>query len=252
MSIIHVNHIQSNCRKRFTNLIDMTDVKTENPEERDNFFLSRALAAFSIAALAKVDDAAAAESVVDETHDDGIDGFYFDRVEHVGYLVQSKWVKNGVNTVDLGSVLKFIKGVHDFLSGVTSLLGKKMQAKQQDISELLDDSQATFVLVVAYTGKQSLATEVREPIDQALSELNDDGEFVSFRELKQKELHDVVAQTALGDDVNIEVMLHEWGKYENPYKVYYGQVAVSDITGWGKYGDHLYHKTYGDLRAAQM
>jgi hypothetical protein len=87
----------------------LSDVRTEDPDEKDNFFLTRALAAFSIAAVAKVDDAVAAASVVDETHDDGIDAFYFDRVEHVGYLVQSKWIKNGANTVDVGSALKFFE-----------------------------------------------------------------------------------------------------------------------------------------------
>jgi hypothetical protein len=151
-------------------------------------------------------------------------------------------VKNGVSTVDLGSVLKFIKGVNDFLSGDISLLGPKMQAKHQDVTDILDDSQVNFVLIIAYTGKQPLATEVRTPLDNAVRELNDDGEFVTVREFRQKELHDIVAQAALGDDVNLEVMLHDWGKYENPYKVYYGQASVSDITGWGKYGDHLYHK----------
>jgi hypothetical protein len=53
MSIIHVNHIQSNCRARFSGLIDMSDVTTTKPDERDSNFLTRALAAFSIAAVAQ-------------------------------------------------------------------------------------------------------------------------------------------------------------------------------------------------------
>lgn len=89
MSIIHVNHIQSNCRSRFSSTIDMSDVTTTDTGERDDKFLSRSLAAFAIAATAKVDDNIAAQSVVDEYRDDGIDAFLYDPNEHVAYLVQS-------------------------------------------------------------------------------------------------------------------------------------------------------------------
>lgn len=242
MSIIQVNHIQSNCKARFSPLIDLSDVGTANAEDRENHLLTRSLAAFSIAALAKVDDATAAKSVVDECQDDGIDGFFFDRVEHIAYLVQSKWAKNGTGSIDLGSVLKFIQGVNHFLEGKVDNLGPKMRAKNQDIQDALADSQAKFVLAIAYTGKPALATEVKQPLEQLLRELNDDGDFVSLEVLRQKELHDVVEQLALGASVDFTVMLHEYGIIREPYKAYYGQVDVADISTWGKFGDRLYHK----------
>ena len=242
MSIIQVNHIQSSCRGRFSSLIDTSDVTGTAAEERDNNFLTRALAAFSISALAKVDDVVASKSVVDEYHDDGIDAFFFDRIEHIAYLVQSKWAKNGTGSTDVGSVLKFIQGVNHFLEGKVQLLGPKMQAKNQDIQDVLADSQATFVLVIAYTGKPALSAEVRRPLDQLLQDLNDDGDLVSLQVLKQKELHDIVEQRALGESVDLTVLLHEYGVVRDPYKAYYGQVDVADVTAWGKFGDHLYHK----------
>lgn len=242
MSIIHVNHIQSNCRSRFSSTIDMSDVTTTDPGERDDKFLSRSLAAFAIAATAKVDDNIAAQSVVDEYHDDGIDAFLYDPNEHVAYLVQSKWAKNGNSTIDLGSALKFQQGVNHFLENKVTLLGPKMQARSADIQAVLDDSQATFVLVIAYTGKSPLAVEVMSPLIQWLSELNDDGSLVSLQVLKQKELHDVVELKAIGSSVDLTVMLHEYGQVKEPYKAYYGQVDVADILTWGKFGDRLYHK----------
>jgi len=242
MSIIQVNHIQSNCKSRFSALIDLADVHTVLPEEKENHFLTRALAAFSVAAIARVDDSLASQSVVDEAYDDGIDAFFFDRAEHVCYLVQSKWVKNGTNTIDVGSVLKFVQGVNHFLEGKSGLLGPKLRAKAQDIQDVLADSQATFVLVIAYTGKPSLSAEAKKPIDQLLQELNDDGDLVSLQLLNQKELHDIVEQRALGESVDLTIMLHEYGIVREPYKAYYGQVDVSDIVSWAKFGDHLYHK----------
>ena len=157
-------------------------------------------------------------------------------------MVQSKWNKNGTNSIDLGSVLKFVQGVNHFLEGKLSQLGPKMRAKNQDVQDVLADSQATFVLVIAYTGKPPLSNEVKKPIDQLLQELNDDGDLVSLQTLKQKELHDIVEQRALGQSVDLTVLLHEYGIVRDPYKSYYGQVDVSDIVAWGKFGDHLYHK----------
>jgi hypothetical protein len=75
-----------------------------------------------------------------------------------------------------------------------------------------------------------------------LQDLNDDGDLVSLQVLKQKELHDIVEQRALGESVDVTVMLHEYGMVRDPYKAYYGQVDASDIVSWRKFGDHLYHE----------
>src|ERR1035441_7412828 len=108
MSIIHVQHIEASCRARFASLIDMSDVTTKDNEQKDNQFLSRALAAFAVAAVSKTDDVTAAKAVVDEYQDDGIDAFFFDSGEHVAYLVQSKWIKDGTSSPDLGSDRKSV------------------------------------------------------------------------------------------------------------------------------------------------
>jgi AIPR protein len=250
MSIIQVNHIQSNCRARFSSLIDMSDITTKDPEEKDAHFLSRALAALSVAALAKTDDLSAAQSVVDEFSDDGIDAFFFDRNEHIAYLVQSKWVRNGTSSVDVGSILKFLQGVNHLLENKMSLLGPKMQAKSQDIQDTLADSQATFVMAIAYTGKPPLSNEALEPINQLLSELNDDGDMVSLQVLRQKELHEIVETGAMGSSIDLTIMLHEYGMVREPYKAYYGQVDVSDVTSWGKFGDRLYHKNIRSFKGS--
>lgn len=223
-------------------MIDMSDVTTSDPQEKDTHFLSRALAAFCIADRAKIDDALAAQSVVDEYKDDGIDAFYFDRVEHVAYLVQSKWSKSGNGCLDAGDVHKFCTGVNHFLESKIANLGSKMQARTHDIQDALSDSQAMFVLIIAYTGKGPLSPDTKKPLDELLAALNDDGDLVSFQEMKQKELHDIVEKRALGDAVDLNIMLHEFGHVQNPFNCYYGQIAAMDIASWGQYGDRLYHR----------
>jgi len=220
----------------------MSDVTTADAEQKDNKFLSRALAAFAIAAAAKTDDVSAAQAVVDEYHDDGIDAFFFDRTEHVAYLVQSKWMKDGVGSPDVGSVHKFIQGINHLLEDKVAMLGPKMQAKASEIQDVLADSQSTFILIIAYTGKPSLSTEVMTPLNQFLADLNDDGDMVSLQVLKQKELHDIVEKGAMGASVDLTVMLHEFGQVRDPFIAYYGQVHVTDLASWAKYGNLLYHK----------
>ena len=242
MSIIHVGHIKSTCEKRFGGLIDASDIHTQSLEDKETHILSRALAAFAVAEIAKVDDRSAAEAVVDEQDDDGIDAFYWDRSEHICYLVQSKWVKSGNGTIDVGSILKFVQGINHLLTDKKDSLGPKLKAKNQDIQEVLADSRATFVLLICYTGQQGLSLEAKKPLDELLDELNDEENLVSLVTLRQKELHGIVAQHALGESVDFTVMLHEYGPVREPYKAYYGQVDAADIVTWGKFGDHLYHK----------
>jgi hypothetical protein len=68
-------------------------------------------------------------------------------------LVQSKWSSDGSGSIDVASVLKFIQGIRHVLQGDFEALGPKMKKRKQEITEVLGDSSATFVLVIAYTGK---------------------------------------------------------------------------------------------------
>ena len=130
------------------------------------------------------------------------------------------------------------------------MLGPKLQSKSGDIQDALADSQARFVLIVACTGKPSLSVEVSAPLKQLLADLNDVTDSVSLQVLKQKELHDVVEEGAMGASVDLTVMLNEFGKVGDPYLAYYGQVDISDFASWAKYGDRLYHKNIRSFKGS--
>jgi hypothetical protein len=239
MSILHVGHIQAAIEKRFRDLIDVSDVKQA---DREDFFLTRGLSAFVISELSGAEDNIAAASVLDCPQDNGIDALHFDATERVCYLVQSKWIKSGNGSVDLGAAHKFKQGVHDFFQGNLGPFGPKMKKLRPLVDEVLADSRNTFVLVLAYTGQQPLSTEVQRPLDELVKALNDTTELVSLRIVKQGDLHGIVAQRALGETVNINIMLKEWGIVREPYTAYYGQVDLRDIAAWGKFGQYLYAK----------
>jgi hypothetical protein len=164
--------------------------------------------------------------------------------------VQSKWIKDGTSSPDLGSILKFIQGINHFLENKVTMLGPKLQSKSSDIQDALADSQARFVLVVVYTGKPPLSAEVSAPLTQLLADLNDVTDSVSLQVLKQKELHDIVEEGAMGASVDLTVMLNEFGKVTDPYLAYYGQVDISDFASWAKYGDRLYHKNIRSFKGS--
>jgi hypothetical protein len=239
MSILHVGHIQAAIEKRFRPLVDVSDVKEP---QREDAFLTRGLSAFVIAELSGADDHTAVASVVDGFGDNGIDALYFDAPERVCYLVQSKWIKDGNGSIDVGSILKFTRGVHDFFQGDLDPFGDKMKKLRPVIEQVLADSQVTFTLVVAYTGQQPLPHEVQRPLDELLAALNDPVELVGLRTLRQVDLHQIVAQQAIGESIKLQVMLKEWGSVKEPYMAFYGQVDLKDIATWGKYGQHLYAK----------
>jgi hypothetical protein len=90
MAILHIGHIRAALKKRFNGLIDLSDVPNAKGDDLENFFLTRSLAAFVIAELARVDDKIAAKAIVDGSKDNGLDAFYFDPTERVCYLIQSK------------------------------------------------------------------------------------------------------------------------------------------------------------------
>ena len=239
MSIIDVGHIKAAIDRRFQGLINVSDVSRSQVED---MFLTRGLSAFVIAELCGADDAAAANSVVDEGGDGGIDALYFDAPERVCYLVQSKWIKSGDGSVGVGSALKFKEGVHHFFQGDEQHFGPKMQKQWPLVEQVLAESRNTFILVIAYTGQQPLALEVQRPLDELTAALNDPTDFVKLRILKQQELHDIVAQRAHGEAINLQIMLRQFGTVSEPYTAYYGQVDLKDIAIWGKYGQYLYSK----------
>lgn len=248
MSVIHVGHIKNNIEARFGSLVDLADVATAQPEQKDSVRLTRSLAAFVLAELGRLDDVAAAQSVTDGTGDNGIDAVHYDAAEKNRFLVQSKWISSGNGSVEVGDVHKFIQGVRDLLDAQFPRFNAKMQAHKDKVFAALSDASARFTLVLAYTGEQPLSGDAQRPLDDFLAEMNSPTEVMGLRLLNQAALHAIVATGATADAVDLEVMLHDWGMVREPYLSYYGQVAVSDIASWGTFGVRLTSKNLRQFR----
>lgn len=244
MSVLHVRHIQKAFTTRFAGVIDLSDLPKRVPAtERDQVFLSRALAAYAAVLLASADASAAGASVTDQFADNGVDAVYVDPADHRIYIVQSKWVKNGTSGVELGDILKFTRGVSDIVNGDFAAFGSKVAAREAEILAALELPSARIVLVLAHTSTQKLGPASLRPVTDLLKELNDASDVAEFIEVGQGEVHRSLSGTADGAPIDLEVLLTEWGHIKEPHKAYYGQLSAADVVAWyAQHGDRLFSK----------
>lgn len=244
MSVLHVRHIQKAFTTRFSSTVDLSDLAKRAPAaEREQVFLSRALAAYAVVLLASAEAATAGGSVTDQFGDNGVDAVYVDPADHRIYIVQSKWVKNGTSGVELGDLLKFLHGVSDIVNGKFAAFGSKLSGREAEILAALDLPSARIVLVLVHTSTQKLSPTSLRPITDLLKELNDASDIAEFIELGQAEVHRSLSGTADGAPIDLEVLLTEWGHIKEPHKAYYGQLSAADVVAWySQHGDRLFSK----------
>ena len=114
--MVEFNQVKKRIKKDFTNLIDLSDITISNSVDRENFFLTRALSAYTISHFAQIENEIAANSVVDGGNDNGIDAIYYDEKSRLLYLIQSKWRHDGKSEPSNGDIKKFIEGVKDLFN----------------------------------------------------------------------------------------------------------------------------------------
>jgi hypothetical protein len=236
-----MRQIKSFLEQTFFAEVDMNDWGKKSADSRELTFLSRSLAAFSIMHLTDTTAEEASASIVDGGKDNGIDAIFYDRREHILYLVQSKWKQNGSGSFEKGELQKFICGVKDLINEKFDKFNKKIQNKADEIDEALNDSDTRIMLILSYTGKDPLSSEVRQDLEDFVRDINDATDLMFFKVFDQKYIYYAVAQDSKGTPINIEVMLYEWGQTREPYQSFYGQVFVAELaTWWEKFNTKLF------------
>jgi len=232
MSIVHVNQIRAKLLSLYVNQIDLSDCSSKSQSDRDSIFLTRSLAAFVISALVGLPPEKTASCVTDGYQDNGIDAIYFDDVESVLYLVQTKWKHDGSGGIDRGDTQKFIQGVKDLLNARYDRFNQKVNNYVADIDEAISRASTKISLVVAYTGQANLGNDISRDFDDLLKEMNDPSEVIEFHFVKQADLHRIVASGAFGSPINFDVVLKDWGQVRTPFLAFYGQVAATEVANW--------------------
>lgn len=246
MSILHVNHIKAKLAEIYKDKIDISDARTE--QDKENFFLTRSFTAYTLQVLANISPDVSSSAIVDSFDDNGLDAIYFDRKNKYLWLVQSKWIKNGIGEPESGEVGKFKTGVIDLIELQLDRFNKKIQDKENEILEALEDPLVKLKIVLTFTGKDGLSEHNQRVIDDLLEELNDPTELAVFIRFSLKQSHKSLVGIMEGQPIKADLILSNWGKVEEPYFAIYGTINGSDIANiWAENRGKLFSENIRDF-----
>jgi len=246
MSKLHVNHLKTKLTEIYSDKIDIADAR--NDEEKENFFLTRAYAAYTLQILAQLDAVAAASAITDGFDDNGIDAIYFDRRSKELWLVQSKWIKSGTGEPDTGETSRFKNGVADLIDLKFDRFNKKVLAKEAEVIEALEDPLVKIKIVLTYTGQDTFSEHNRRVIDDLLAELNDPSELAVFNRFSLKQAHKSLVGILDGQPIKADLALSNWGKVEDPYYAIYGTNNGNDLAQlWSENRGRLFSDNIRDF-----
>lgn len=199
-------------------------------EQRTVAIRSRALAAFCVSILARVDPEEAAKSVVDGYGDQGIDAVYFDKEEDRLYIVQSKWRQTGRNSVGIADSSKLIRGVKLLIGPDYSTFNDRLRRRQNEIAEILRRTDVDIVLVLACSSAPDLADDIRREIQDFLDYENGAGEVevFKFEWFNLGRIYSKLSSYSVNRNIRLQIGLSEWGTVAEPFRAYYGQMRLSE------------------------
>lgn len=189
--------------------------------------LSRALSAFAISALCDVSPKEAAESVVDDYDDFGIDAIYYHAASGTLYFVQGK-LKAGA-TFSQDEANAFVQGIRKLISQDFSHFNDHVIKRQTAIEDAVENC-ARIELVVAHVGA-GLSLHGNLALQQLL---NDDthGEERFSHSVADFDAARVIAHLQQGQAyprVDATIVLKASGCRTEVRKTYVGFIAVNDL-----------------------
>lgn len=169
--------IRKRLAEDFEPYIDMSDSAHHNAEEQAKIRTSRALAAMSIAANAKIPVDEACASVVDESGDAGIDAIGLALAKGEVYVVQAKTSPGAPSPTE---VMKFTRGIRLFLDWDWEHLGLKARRRRSEFEDALEGD-VRIIAVFSYLGPQEANEDAHLDSGKLTEEVNSSGDILDFR-----------------------------------------------------------------------
>ncbi len=216
-------------------------LENQTPEQNKNKQISRAFSAFVLQSKLGISAREAAQAVVDDFKDNGIDAIYYDESTEILYLVQSKLkVTESFKQADAQA---FVDGIRLLIKQQFSEFNANVKNRTSEI-ELALDTCSHIVLVVAYTGdgiSDTAITVIKRLIsDEDLQEERFNEDISHFT------AEDVVTALRIEQayqPVNTKIKLQKYQKISEPREAYYGVAKLEDLASLHKqYGKELYEK----------
>ncbi|MCE9679199.1 AIPR family protein [Shewanella sp. AS1] len=197
-------------------------------EDKPKKQISRAFSAFVLQQKFDLDVVTAANAVVDDYEDHGIDAIYYHEVDQTLYLVQSKMKEDA--QFQLGEAQAFIEGVKLLLNKQFQRFNQNVQNLQVDIETALDECES-IQLLVAYTGN-GITIQAQNYLQPAIQELIDEGEEQiepGYQEFTATDVEQALRSEHAVDTVNERVAVYKFRVQEQPRKVVFGIAKLTDL-----------------------
>lgn len=219
--------LQSNLASSFLANLPALIPNKKSPEEIRKKNLSRAFSAFVLCHLAEASATDAAQAVVDDFDDYGIDAIYYSAPTETVYLVQSKMKASEQFQQDEAHA--FCAGIRKLLKQDFTGFNEHVQRRKVEIAGALDNC-ATIKLVVAHTGS-GISKHAKEAVDEVITD-DAHGEERLDAILEDFDAVKVVAalqgsQALRRVDANISIQKCSW--VNEPRTIYYGIVKLGDL-----------------------
>lgn len=241
-----IKQLEAELRHIFIDLIDMSDCDNKKKNDKENTFISRALAAYSLYVMADISPNQAAEAIVDGFNDNGIDALFFHKQQNTLWLVQSKWVANGQKSPAPKDMTTFSKGIFDLLdyNDKYERFNDKFEHKEKEIESAFSSPGLKIKVVISYSAS-SLSKKAREVLNDCIKDLNNNSceNIASFHEFNLDEAFEAVINSNKQEDIEIKFLLSDWGRVQEPYQAIYGQINAVDVAEWwASYKNRLFSK----------
>jgi hypothetical protein len=200
--------------------------------EVEQRFLTRSYAALTLLNMSDANASDAAQSITDGGNDDGIDAVYVSEGHKKIFLVQSKWLSNTRKGVQLADFTRFRDGVKRLVNLVWDDKNSDLHVQRNKIEFLLKDIDTEIVLIFCHNSENILSDDIVRAKDEYMAEANRYGDLVSFTEFTLKEARETARSRTRPENINLSLMLKNWGIFERPYKSVYGAIAGTELVNW--------------------
>lgn len=236
MSQLHVNQIANRIKELFEDKIDFSDIDA-NSNDFNNYLLTRSLAAYAIYTNSDCSIEEAADSVTDGYDDNGIDAIFYSTNLKKIFIVQSKWIHNGLGQPKSADVLKFCRGVKDLCDCKFDRFNDKIESKTQVINDAINAFGVKFHLILVDTGdEKKLGEHSLRALDDLMEEFNNLGdespEIMTYFRMAQNEIYNSLTSLLDTESIKLELAIDECGVIKEPYVAYYGSVSAKILAHW--------------------
>ncbi|MFG1846998.1 AIPR family protein [Micromonospora carbonacea] len=227
-----VHQVRSALLREFDGLIDLEDLANKSATDREQAFLSRALAALTVRDLTGCDSAAAAEAVIDGRDDIGIDAVAIDKNASHLWLVQAKWSDTGKGKFVVADALKFIEGLHHIDGRRFDRFNVRFQNLADQVAAVLSNRGSKITLVPAVMRTEPLAADVLQRLSDAQKEFNQYGNMLGRRIYLARDIWEVVRNDFAEPPIPLTARMQDWIRVTEPYEAFQGIVSVAEIAEW--------------------